>query len=793
MGTSAGARCAAAALLTGLAVLGTTPSQAADTVDELLRTAEFTFGVVTDNQGWSPINLIQFARADEWVKYNCGHSFMLGCGDHIGDPIDGAFANFIRTDWYWHNYFYPNPGDHDNSAYGGGWGTGGAIFYEVDLYDRPWVTIRPNGCEYYAGIAVGDWTVHVIAIHIPDHPPDPVISFPEDSRQYLIDTLQSITRGPKDIIICTAHSIQGYWVHHLSPERQAIVMETADFCFAGTSHCYERYIDPTYGDTDGALNLNAGNIIGRSPVGYVQCFVYDDPPRVATIWEDSGGTYGRPHLPTGERDPADVRWTTYYGYLKVLDQVDDSISWMYTHDDYDVLPAGAASAEDAFGPGWHLACVPLQPPAEDASVTLAGLDQGANNLVNNLYRYDPGSGYRIYPGQFTQIDAGKAYWVRLEEEGDIDMLGTSAPSEADIPLAVGWNMIGPPRSYPVLLEECKVRQTPGGWPVTWLAATTLDWIDWTLYYYEDGYKTLRASGGDDDTLRPWHGYWVLCNEPGAVLVVPQPDEPDPILTIEGVGVSSITPTTAVVSWTSRVHATTRVDFGLSGAYEETTGTHTGLSRGHSMKLTGLTPDTLFYYRATSTSSGYAPGVFEGTFTTAASATLPADAGFESGGLNEWEHWGAEEALVQVSTSSALGPIYPHGGSYLCRSNYASTDTNGGLYARVAATPGNTYEASVRSNLYMMKNTEPYPADEDCRSRVGIDPTGGRDPYSASIVWSGWDQRPNKTPPAWVQLSAQAAAQAEMVTIFLEFDQCYDAGYVQMTNTFDDAAIAEVGP
>ena len=779
------------ALLAGLIIVTTGAVEAADTVDEALGTAEFTFGIITDNQDHTPHVYIEFARADEWIKYTCGHSCMLGDGDHVGTP-DAGFALFLQTDWYWHNYFYPGVGDHDNSCYGGGWGTGGAIFDEVDLYDRPWVSIRPNGCEYYAQIAIGDWTIHSIHVHFPDHPPDPAITFPEDSRQYLISTLQSITPGPKDIIICSAHSYLGYWVHHLTPERQEIVMETADFCIAGTSHKYERYVHPDYGETGGALNLNAGDMSVEYPVGYLQCFVYDDPPRVLTAYQISK-EQGRPILRPGGRLPEHVRWPTNWGYLKLIGQVANSVICMNTQDDYDIVPARAASAEDAFGPGWHLACVPLQPPAEDASVTLAGLNQGANNLTNNLYRYDPGSGYRIYPGQFTQIDAGKAYWVRLEEDGDIDMLGTSAPSEADIPLAVGWNMIGLPRSYPVLLNECKVRQTPGGWPVSWLAATTLDWIDGTLYYYEDGYKTLRASGGDDDTLRPWHGYWVLCNEPGAVLVVPQPAEPDPLLTIQGVGVGSITPTTAVVSWTSRVHATRRVDFGLTGAYEETTGTQTNLSRGHSLKLTGLTPDTLFHYRATSTSSYYAPATATGTFTTAASATLPADAGFESGGLNEWEHWGAEEALVQVSTSSPLGPISPHGGSYLCRSNYASTDSNGGLYARVAATPGHTYEASVWSNLYMMKNTEPYPADEDCRSRVGIDPTGGRDPYSPSIVWSGWDQRPNKTPPAWVQLSAQAVAQGEIVTIFLEFDQHYIEGYLQMVNTFDDAAIVEVGP
>jgi len=766
---------------------------AADTALELAKGAEFTFGIQSDNHGACPYNTIQFAKVDQWVK-EYGTSVIIGVGDHTNDPSN-SFIPFMQTDPYWHNFFYPGTGDHDNECYGedeDDWGAGGAIFYEVDLYSRPEVAIRPNGAEYYAQIAVGDWTIHVVAVHFPDQPMDPNVAFPEDSRQFMIDTLQSITHGPKDIVICTAHSIYGYWVHHLSTARQQIVMDTADYCFAGTSHNYERYVHPTYGETNGALCLNSGCITGSDCRGFIQCFAFDDPPRVISIFQHSG-EQASPQLKIGTK--SDARWITKWAYEKIIGQSTGGVSWFeWPMDLYDAYPAGAASPDGAFGPGWNLISVPLAPEDPDAAVVLDGLNQGANDLTNNLYRYDPGTGYRIYPGHFTGVDAGKAYWVRLEEPGTVDMRGTSFPDESDVPLGPGWNMIGPTRTWPVTLSNCKVREYPGGWPVTWSAATTLGWVDGTLYSYDGSYHTVRASGGDDDALRPWKGYWILANQADLVFVVRPGEEPPPPLVIDDVAVGSITPTTATVTWTSLVHSTSQVEFGPTPAYGETTQTNTTLVRNHSVKVAGLPPNAQVHYRVISTSDGYDAGISDdATFTTAYSATVPADGGFESGTLNEWLPWPDTDPIMQVGTQALVGPIDPYAGSYLVYSSYSAVDQNGGIYARVGATPGNTYELHAWSNLYMRKNTEPFPADQDCRQRIGLDPYGGSDATSPNIVWSAWDQRPNKTPPEWRELSAQTVAQGNLLTVFIEFDQHYIEGYMQMVNAFDDISVSEVSP
>jgi len=162
--------------------------RAADNIDELYKNAVFSFAIISDNHTSSPYTSLPFAKMDLWAKAY-GYRFIIGDGDHVKDPGD-PFIPFIHNDPFWHANFYPGAGDHGNEYYGSGeddWGAGGALFNEVDLASRPWVQIRPNGCEYYAQIPVDDWTVHLIHVHYPDEPPDPSIAFPEDSRQYLID------------------------------------------------------------------------------------------------------------------------------------------------------------------------------------------------------------------------------------------------------------------------------------------------------------------------------------------------------------------------------------------------------------------------------------------------------------------------------------------------------------------------------------------------------------------------------------------------------------------------------
>jgi PKD repeat protein len=71
------------------------------------------------------------------------------------------------------------------------------------------------------------------------------------------------------------------------------------------------------------------------------------------------------------------------------------------------------------------------------------------------------------------------------------------------------------------------------------------------------------------------------------------------------------------------------------------------------------------------------------------------------------------------------------------------------------------------------------------ARLGIDPTGGNDPSSPSIVWAEGYIRPE-----WAQLCVRAAAAGNAITIYLE---AQSAGRLGVDASFDDAGLLAVQP
>lgn len=68
--------------------------------------------------------------------------------------------------------------------------------------------------------------------------------------------------------------------------------------------------------------------------------------------------------------------------------------------------------------------------------------------------------------------------------------------------------------------------------------------------------------------------------------------------ISGVAVANITASSADVTWTTDEDASSQVDFGTDNGYGSSA-TTPGYSTGHAVALTGLTPGTLYHYRALS--------------------------------------------------------------------------------------------------------------------------------------------------------------------------------------------------
>lgn len=75
-------------------------------------------------------------------------------------------------------------------------------------------------------------------------------------------------------------------------------------------------------------------------------------------------------------------------------------------------------------------------------------------------------------------------------------------------------------------------------------------------------------------------------------------------------------------------------------------------------------------------------------------------------------------------------------------------------------------------------------------RVGIDPTGGMDPFSSSVVWSGEQGAFDR----WVEFSVQAAAKSDAVTVFTHSRAEWDFARQNNEVYLDDASLVIVsGP
>jgi len=164
-------------------------------------------------------------------------------------------------------------------------------------------------------------------------------------------------------------------------------------------------------------------------------------------------------------------------------------------------------------------------------------------------------------------------------------------------------------------------------------------------------------------------------------------------------------------------------------------------------------------------------------------------GFEitDGSLNPtgWTEYGHG---LNVRTGTGYGGITPHGGSRYAEKEASWTDPKkGGVYQ--------TLWAPANVQLTFTAWTACYGEGGGAAhtfSRVGVDPTGGTDPYSGSIQWSAWYNSPSDNFWQWTQLSKAVTPTGNIVTVFLDYWQEGTGGagaYKWQVNAFDDAALA----
>jgi hypothetical protein len=259
-----------------------------DSPEALDAAARYHFVIMSDHKGMAPEgemaptwedwgNLIHIQRGISWIEAQ-HPAFVVGMGDHLKIGWGNPWIEWVRQRPWWMRSFWPNIADGENEYYGNGqsdWGAGGQYLIDTGVHLRPNVEIAPGGCEYHARIAVPGGTVHLLQCYYADQPSNPHNAWAPSSRQWLMERLAAIEKGPGDLVIVGAHSHNGDCLSVLSEGRRRVILERADLVLSATTHHYERH---EYGAGQ-ALCINTGSLgfAGQGGNGYVTVHMLDEP------------------------------------------------------------------------------------------------------------------------------------------------------------------------------------------------------------------------------------------------------------------------------------------------------------------------------------------------------------------------------------------------------------------------------------------------------------------------------------------------------------------------------------
>ncbi|HEY3398371.1 MAG TPA: hypothetical protein VGM19_12020 [Armatimonadota bacterium] len=187
-------------------------------------------------------------------------------------------------------------------------------------------------------------------------------------------------------------------------------------------------------------------------------------------------------------------------------------------DSYAAFPSGGGQAALTHtftrpANGVLMISLPIDPLQSNAA-TLFGLDPAAVLLAHWDPTAPPDGAYQIYP-RMDPMAPGRAYWVKLATDVQVNVAGVLPAENQDfsVPVGLGWNMIGSPRRSSVAVSSLKV-QVGTATAIPFADALTRGYLQTGLYRYVPGTGYQRA-----DTVDPYEGYWLRCLVPGGVRLV----------------------------------------------------------------------------------------------------------------------------------------------------------------------------------------------------------------------------------------------------------------------------------
>ncbi len=163
--------------------------------------------------------------------------------------------------------------------------------------------------------------------------------------------------------------------------------------------------------------------------------------------------------------------------------------------------------------------------------------------------------------------------------------------------------------------------------------------------------------------------------------------------ISNVAAAGITQSAATITWTTDEMSDTQVEYGTSGSYGKASGISTARVTSHSKAITGLTPNTLYHYRAKSKdAAGNLAVSGDFTFTTTAiDKTPPVISGIVVTGITQSAAtitWTTDELS---DTQVEYGPTTSYG-----RSTIASTRVSAHAKTLTGLTNNTLYHYRVKS-------------------------------------------------------------------------------------------------
>jgi len=180
--------------------------------------------------------------------------------------------------------------------------------------------------------------------------------------------------------------------------------------------------------------------------------------------------------------------------------------------------------------GWNLISVPLNLTKwklGDEAVVGKPINVTPANCISSLYQYNTTSAlfeksdhfdnWGWYPAtgseSFTALEPGRGYWAMAQQDCSLTFTGT-APSDLDIPLNTGWNLIGwYSMNEAALGEEAVVGNPLNVTPANSLTSiyrynTTSALFEKSDHFQDWGWWPATGSGGFTD-METGRGYWVM--------------------------------------------------------------------------------------------------------------------------------------------------------------------------------------------------------------------------------------------------------------------------------------------